>query len=102
LTGDPTFHDVPVPLDKTEQLLKSVSQLQAEIKNCWRTLEQAKLKRREISSNAELIHGECDSQLAGEQRLTVFVKSINSILRYFEDVDRMTVDFMSPLFNSSK
>jgi hypothetical protein len=79
LAADPAFHDVPVPLDKTKLLLKFASQLQAEIEKGWRTLEQAELKRREISSNVELIHGICDSQLAGKQRLTVFGKSINSI-----------------------
>lgn len=98
LIEDPTLHSVPVALDKTEILLKSASTLQNEIKKCRLTLESAEKKRREVASNAELIHGECDSQISSEQRLTIFVKSIDSILHYFDDLDKISLDFKSPLF----
>ena len=98
LIEDPTLHSVPVTLDKTEILLNSASTLQNEIKKCRLTLESAEKKRREVASNAELIHGECDSQISTEQRLTIFVKSIDSILHYFEDLDKISIDFKSPLF----
>lgn len=99
LIDDPTLQNVPIALDKTEILLHSASVLQNEIKKCRLTLESAEKKRREVASNAELIHGECDSQISSEQRLTIFVKSIDSILHYFEDLDKISLDFKSPLFN---
>ncbi|OHT14220.1 hypothetical protein TRFO_15521 [Tritrichomonas foetus] len=98
LIDDPSLHNVPVAMDKTEMLLNSATILQKEILNCRLTLETAELKRRKIASNAELIHGECDSQILAEQRLTIFVKSIDSFLHYFDDLEKITLDFKSPLF----
>jgi hypothetical protein len=98
LTSDRNLHSVPMALDSTAILLKEAADVQREIERCRTVVENAELKRREIASNAELIHGECDSQIAAEQRLSVFVKSIDSNLRYFDDLERMSVDFMSPLF----
>lgn len=98
LADDQGVRKVPISHDRNEILLNSVASLEKEIAECRRTLEHAESKRREIASNAELIHGECDSQISAEQRLNVFVKSIDSVLHYFEDLERIGVDFMSPMF----
>jgi hypothetical protein len=84
-----------MPLDNTAILLKAASDLQCEIERCRNVVETAELKRREIAAKAELIHGECDSQIASEQQLFVLVKLIDSILRYFDDLGRLSLDFMS-------
>ena len=99
LSEDDSFVNIATPLSDTDMLLKSSEMLKEEIRNCGNILETAEKKRREIASNAELIHGECDSQMTSEQRLTVFVQSIDSILIYFEDLDRISLDFKSNLFN---
>ena len=99
LSEDDSFVNIATPLSDTDMLLKSSEVLKEEIRNCGNILETAEKKRREIASNAELIHGECDSQMTSEQRLTVFVQSIDSILIYFEDLDRISLDFKSNLFN---
>ena len=98
LAEDESFHSISLSKDRNEVLLGAAAKLQEEITECRRTLEHAEAKRREIASNAELIHGECDSQISVEQKLAVFVKSIDSILHYFDDLERVGVDFMSPMF----
>lgn len=99
LNQDPTLQNIPITLDKTQLLLHSASILEKEINDCCVTLETAEKRRREIASNAELIHGECDSQISAEQKLTIFVKSIDSILHYFDDLNSLNLDFKSPLFS---
>ena len=98
LSDDPYFRPSSVPLDKKSALLKSADSFCADLSRCRAMLQSAELKRREISASIELIHGECDSQILAEQRLSVFVKSIESILRYFDDLDKISLDFRSPMF----
>jgi hypothetical protein len=94
----PSSQSLHVTMSEVDGLLQSAAALQARIKEGHGILSSAELKRREIASSAELIHGECDSQLSSEQKLTMFVKSIDYILQYFENLDRIALDFMSPNF----
>ena len=83
----------------TQEVLENFSNsLAAQIGECVRAIESADSKRREISAGAELLHGICDSHIVSEQNLGVFVKSIDRIMRYFDDFDRISVDFRSPMF----
>ena len=68
------------------------------IGHCVEAIEGAESKRREISASAELLHGICDSHILSEQNLSVFVKSIDKILCYFDNFDRISLDFRSPMF----
>ncbi|EAY12261.1 hypothetical protein TVAG_028140 [Trichomonas vaginalis G3] len=99
LDNDTTLKYIDIKRDKTEKMIESAEYLIDKIKECKEQLQLAEDKRKVISANAELIHGECDSQLAAEQRLDIFVRSIDSILHYFDDLEKITVDFKSPIFS---
>ena len=71
LDNDTTLKYIDIKRDKTEKMIESAEYLIDKIKECKEQLQLAEDKRKVISANAELIHGECDSQLAAEQRLSL-------------------------------
>ena len=91
--------DNNIIVDKTEKMINIAKILKKQIKNCRLTIQSIEEKRSMIASSAELIHGECDSHLSAEQRLNIFVKSIDSLLYYYDNLDKLFLDFKSPLFN---
>lgn len=99
LENDNSLQNVPIKLDKTEKLLETANYLKQQIIECKSQLQLAEEKRMVIVACAELIHGECDSQLAAEQQLDIFVRSIDSILHYFDDLEKITIDFKSPIYS---
>ena len=98
LDNDPSIKSIPVELDKTEKMLEAAKHLKEQINSCKVQLQKAEEKRTAIAASAELIHGECDSQLSSEQHLDIFVKSIDSILPYFDNLEKISIDFKSPIF----
>jgi len=98
LAEDAGIVNSPIALDKTDKIIQSAEIIQKKIQDCRRTLEEAETMRSKIAASAELIHGECDSHLAAEQRLNVFVKSIDSLLKYYDDLERINLDLKSPNF----
>lgn len=82
----------------TESLLIFSKELISQMKKCASLLESAEQKRREILSSAELLNGICNSQITDEQRLSVFVKGIDKFLVYYDNLERIYIDFKSPGF----
>ena len=99
LDKDPSIKSIPVEMDKTEKMLEAAKHLKEQINSCKVQLQKAEEKRTAIAASAELIHGECDSQLSSEQHLDIFVKSIDSILPYFDNLEKISIDFKSPIFS---
>ena len=99
LNNDPTLKTTPMSMDKSQKLLEAAKLLKEQIHACKVQLQKAEEKRRAIAASAELIHGECDSQLSSEQHLDIFVRSIDSILPYYENLEKITMDLKSPLFS---
>ena len=92
------FGKIPIINSMTENLLKFSEKLLLQMKKCTSLLESAEQKRREILSSAELLNGICNSQITDEQRLSVFVNGIDKFLIYYDNLERIYIDFKSPGF----
>ena len=99
LNNDSTIKSIPIALDKSQKLLEAAKHIKEQINACKVQLQNAEEKRTLIASSAELIHGECDSQLSSEQHLDIFVRSIDSILPYYDNLEKIQIDFKSPIFS---
>ncbi|OHT09374.1 hypothetical protein TRFO_21676 [Tritrichomonas foetus] len=89
---------IPTSRTAIETLLEQTAELLRQMKECRKHLKTAELKRREIASSAELLSGVCNSQITEEQRLTVFVSGIDKFISFYENLDRIYIDFKSPGF----
>lgn len=99
LENDPELYKISVIMDRNEILTEKSKRIRDDLKEIRIMIEKAEDMRTTISKSAEIIHNQCDSQLSTEQNLDIYVKSINSILHYFDDLDVVTMDLRSPIFN---
>lgn len=92
------FSQIPTVKSTTEYLLDFSHELLTQMEKCISLLESAEQKRREVLSGAELLNGVCNSQITDEQRLSVFVNGIDKFLIFYDNLERIYIDFKSPGF----
>ena len=90
--------EIPKVNTEIESLLEFSNDLLKQMKDCRKILKKAELKRREIASSAELLNGVCSSQITEEERLTVFLNGIDKFINFYDNLERISIDFKSPGF----